>query len=432
MRKKKFLLSTAILAMALFAASCGKKTADSTEKNKASASEASSSNASPSTLTEDSPEIKELENMKVPEEPKVSEMGKITLPDIKKISVTVAPMKEVTDADVTAAINQALQQDLKTVEEPAKEGDTVNIDYSGTIDGKKFDGGTAEKQDLQLGSGQFIPGFEEQLIGKKAGEKVTVKVTFPKEYSQAPDLAGKEAEFAVTVNAVKRAPELTDQWVKDNKDTTAETVESYKDQIREQLKAKTEFRYHSTIQNDAMQQIFDEAKVEPSEKLMEYAKAYVLNAQLTQYKQYGMGAADVINMSGKSVEEFKKDAYANADSYAKQIFVMRKIADDQKIRPTDALLDSLAEAESSLTGQETNRIKLIEQYGKQVVEEAAVRNAVMEYIESQITVKEEEPSISTEIDTQNKTDKSKGTEKQSEENKETETKETKSQANEKK
>ena len=180
MRKKKFLLSTAILAMALFAASCGKKTADSTEKNKASASEASSSNASPSTLTEDSPEIKELENMKVPEEPKVSEMGKITLPDIKKISVTVAPMKEVTDADVTAAINQALQQDLKTVEEPAKEGDTVNIDYSGTIDGKKFDGGTAEKQDLQLGSGQFIPGFEDQLIGKKAGEKVTVKVTFPK------------------------------------------------------------------------------------------------------------------------------------------------------------------------------------------------------------------------------------------------------------
>ena len=420
MRKKKFLLSTAILAMALFAASCGKKTADSTEKNKASASEASSSNASPSTLTEDSPEIKELENMKVPEEPKVSEMGKITLPDIKKISVTVAPMKEVTDADVTATINQALQQDLKTVEEPAKEGDTVNIDYSGTIDGKKFDGGTAEKQDLQLGSGQ------------KAGEKLTVKVTFPKEYSQAPDLAGKDAEFAVTVNAVKRAPELTDQWVKDNKDTTAETVESYKDQIREQLKAKMEFRYHSTIQNDAMQQIFDEAKVEPSEKLMEYAKAYVLNAQLTQYKQYGMGAADVINMSGKSVEEFKKDAYANADSYAKQIFVMRKIADDQKIRPTDALLDSLAEAESSLTGQETNRIKLIEQYGKQVVEEAAVRNAVMEYIESQITVKEEEPSISTEIDTQNKTDKSKGTEKQSEESKETETKESQSKAEEKK
>ena len=426
MRKRKLFASAAILAMAIMAAACGKKT-ETKESEKASGSEVSSS-----TLTEDSPEIKELEALKVPAEPKLSEMGSITIPDLKSITVTVAPLENVTQEEVDNAIQQTLDQNPTVVDDAAKEGDTVNIDYSGSIDGKKFDGGTAEKQDLQLGSGQFIPGFEDQLIGKKAGEKVTVKVTFPKEYSQAPDLAGKEAEFAVTVNAVKRAPELTDQWVKDNKDTTAETVESYKDQIREQLKAKAEFRYHSTIQNDAMQQIFDEAKVEPSEKLMEYAKAYVLNAQLTQYKQYGMGAADVINMSGKSVEEFKKDAYANADSYAKQIFIMRKIADDQKIRPTDALLDSLAKAESSLTGQDMNRIKLIEQYGKQVVEEAAVRNAVMEYIESQITVKEEEPSISTEIDTQNKTDKSKGTEKQSEESKETETKETKSQAEEKK
>lgn len=427
MKKTKLFVSAAILAMAMMAAACGKK-AETKESEKASSSEV----ASESTLTEDSPEIKELEALKVPAEPKLSEMGSITLPDLKSITVTVEPAQTVTQEEVDDVIQRALDANPDVVDDISKEGDTVNIDYSGSIDGVKFDGGTAEKQDLQLGSGQFIPGFEDQLIGKKAGEKVTVKVTFPKEYSQAPDLAGKEAEFAVTVNAVKRAPELTDQWVKDNKDTTAETVESYKDQIREQLKAKAEFRYHSTIQNDAMQQIFDEAKVEPSEKLMEYAKAYVLNAQLTQYKQYGMGAADVINMSGKSVEEFKKDAYANADSYAKQIFIMRKIADDQKIRPTDALLDSLAKAESSLTGQDMNRIKLIEQYGKQVVEEAAVRNAVMEYIESQITVKEEEPSISTEIDTQNKTDKSKGTEKQSEESKETETKESQSKANEKK
>ena len=394
MRKKKIFAVATILAMAVFAAACGKKGAES----KASASDVKgSAAASPSTLTEDSPEIKELENMKVPEEPKVSEMGKITLPDLKSITVTVSPMENVTQEEVDSAINQALEENLTSVQDAAKEGDTVNIDYSGTINGEKFDGGTAEKQDLKLGSGQFIPGFEDQLIGKKAGDTVTVKVTFPEKYQNA-DLAGNAAEFEVKVNEVKRQPELTDEWVKNYDGTTAETVESYRDQIREQLQNRKEFAYHSEIQDQAIQQISDKTEVELSKTIQDYAKAYILNAQLNQYKQYGMGAADVINMSGKTVEQFKEDAYANADAYAKQLFIMRKIADEQNIRATDELLDELAKAESSLTGEETNRIKLIEQYGKELVEEAAIRNKVMEYIESQITVKEEEPPVETQMD----------------------------------
>ena len=394
MRKKKIFAVATILAMAVFAAACGKKGAES----KASASDVKgSAAASPSTLTEDSPELKELENMKVPEEPKVSEMGKITLPDLKSITVTVSPMENVTQEEVDSAINQALEENLTSVQDAAKEGDTVNIDYSGTINGEKFDGGTAEKQDLKLGSGQFIPGFEDQLIGKKAGDTVTVKVTFPEKYQNA-DLAGKAAEFEVKVNEVKRQPELTDEGVKNYDGTTAETVESYRDQIREQLQNRKEFAYHSEIQDQAIQQISDKTEVELSKTIQDYAKAYILNAQLNQYKQYGMGAADVINMSGKTVEQFKEDAYANADAYAKQLFIMRKIADEQNIRATDELLDELAKAESSLTGEETNRIKLIEQYGKELVEEAAIRNKVMEYIESQITVKEEEPPVETQMD----------------------------------
>lgn len=394
MRKKKILAVAAILAMAVFAAACGKKGTDS-EKNSA---EGTTEAASSSTLTEDSPEIKELENMTVPEEPKVSEMGKITLPDFKTISVTVAPMENVTQEEVDAVIQQALAESPEVVEDAAKKGDTVNIDYSGSIDGVKFDGGTAEKQDLKLGSGQFIPGFEDQLIGAKAGETVTVKVTFPEQYGNA-DLAGKAAEFEVKVNEVKREPELSDEWVKNYDGTTAETIESYRDQIREQLQNRKEFNYHSEIQDQAIQQISEKTEVELSKNFLDYAKAYILNAQLSQYKQYGMGAADVINMSGKTVEQFKEDAYANAETYAKQLFIMRKIADEQNIRATDELLDELAKAESSLTGEETNRIKLIEQYGKELVEEAAIRNKVMDYIESQIKITEEEPPIETQMDT---------------------------------
>ena len=409
MKKTKLFVSAAILAMAMMAAACGKK-AETKESEKASSSEV----ASESTLTEDSPEIKELEALKVPAEPKLPEMGSITLPDLKSITVTVEPAQTVTQEEVDDVIQRALDANPDVVDDISKEGDTVNIDYSGSIDGVKFDGGTAEKQDLKLGSGQFIPGFEDQLIGKKAGEEVTVKVTFPEEYGNE-ELAGKDAEFAVKIHEVKRPATLSDEWVKNYKETTANTIAEYREEVRKQLQTRKDFNYHSNIQELAIQQISEQAKIEPSEKLMEYAKAYLLDASLSQMKSYGLSVADIVNMSGKTVAEFKEDAYARAEDYAKQLFLMRKLAADQGIKATDALLDELAEAESSLTGEKTNRIKLIEQYGKELVEEAAIRNAVMEYVESQITVKNEESSVIFEQDAKDSTTENKSTTKAAEE-----------------
>lgn len=409
MKKTKLFVSAAILAMAMMAAACGKK-AETKESEKASSSEV----ASESTLTEDSPEIKELEALKVPAEPKLSEMGSIILPDLKSITVTVEPAQTVTQEEVDDVIQRALDANPDVVDDVSKEGDTVNIDYSGSIDGVKFDGGTAEKQDLKLGSKQFIPGFEDQLIGKKAGEEVTVKVTFPEEYGNE-ELAGKDAEFAVKIHEVKRPATLSDEWVKNYKETTANTIAEYREEVRKQLQTRKDFNYHSNIQELAIQQISEQAKIEPSEKLMEYAKAYLLDASLSQMKSYGLSVADIVNMSGKSVAEFKEEAYARAEDYAKQLFLMRKLAADQGIKATDALLDELAEAESSLTGEKTNRIKLIEQYGKALVEEAAIRNAVMEYVESQITVKNEESSVIFEQDAKDSATENKSTTKAAEE-----------------
>ena len=409
MKKTKLFVSAAILAMAMMAAACGKK-AETKESEKASSSEV----ASESTLTKDSPEIKELEALKVPAEPKLSEMGSITLPDLKSITVTVEPAQTVTQEEVDDVIQRALDANPDVVDDLSKEGDTVNIDYSGSIDGVKFDGGTAEKQDLKLGSGQFIPGFEDQLIGKKAGEEVTVKVTFPEEYGNE-ELAGKDAEFAVKIHEVKRPATLSDEWVKNYKETTANTIAEYREEVRKQLQTRKDFNYHSNIQELAIQQISEQAKIEPSEKLMEYAKAYLLDASLSQMKSYGLSVADIVNMSGKSVAEFKEEAYARAEDYAKQLFLMRKLAADQGIKATDALLDELAEAESSLTGEKTNRIKLIEQYGKELVEEAAIRNAVMEYVESQITVKNEESPVVFQQDAKDSVTENKSTTKAAEE-----------------
>ena len=409
MKKTKLFVSAAILAMAMMAAACGKK-AETKESEKASSSEV----ASESTLTEDSPEIKELEALKVPAEPKLSEMGSITLPDLKSITVTVEPAQTVNQEEVDDVIQRALDANPDVVDDISKEGDTVNIDYSGSIDGVKFDGGTAEKQDIKLGSGQFIPGFEDQLIGKKAGEEVTVKVTFPEAYGNE-ELAGKDAEFAVKIHEVKRPATLSDEWVKNYKETTANTIAEYREEVRKQLQTRKDFNYHSNIQELAIQQISEQAKIEPSEKLMEYAKAYLLDASLSQMKSYGLSVADIVNMSGKTVAKFKEEAYARAEDYAKQLFLMRKLAADQGIKATDALLDELAEAESSLTGEKTNRIKLIEQYGKELVEEAAIRNAVMEYVESQITVKNEESSVIFEQDAKDSATENKSTTKAAEE-----------------
>src|SRR5699024_2845831 len=134
-------------------------------------------------------------------------------------NLTVAKQeREVTDADVEERLNQKRNQqaELVVVEEPAKEGDTVVIDFEGFKDGVAFEGGKGENYSLELGSGSFIPGFEDQLVGAKAGDDVEVKVTFPEDY-QAEDLAGKEAIFKVKVHEVKEKelPALDDEFAKD-------------------------------------------------------------------------------------------------------------------------------------------------------------------------------------------------------------------------
>ena len=165
----------------------------------------------------------------------------VKLGDYKGISVP-KQNKRVYVADVNKELDKKREQqaELVVTEDAAKEGDTVVIDYVGTVDGKEFDGGSAKNHSLELGSGAFIPGFEDQLVGHKTGDEVTVKVTFPKEY-QASDLAGKDAEFAVTVHEVKvkEMPELDDDFAKDV-DDSVETLDELKDKIKADLKKQKE------------------------------------------------------------------------------------------------------------------------------------------------------------------------------------------------
>ena len=210
--KKRAIMISMLLVMALSVTGCSQKTATKNDDTKteetASTDDAEQTDSdSEEDTSEDSPTTAELMA-------DIDVEKCVTLGDYKGITVEKT-IQSVTDEDVQNEIDDALASYPVEVDRTAKEGDTVNIDYVGKIDGTEFDGGSDQGADLKLGSGKFIDGFEDGLIGAKKGETRTLDLTFPEDYTQ--DLAGKAVEFTVTVNAVKEPlTEPTDQWVADN------------------------------------------------------------------------------------------------------------------------------------------------------------------------------------------------------------------------
>lgn len=393
MKKNRLILTAAVAVSVMALAACGSsnKTPEATTAA-AEATEASASDtATASQLSADDPEIQALEATEVPELPKFSDMGTVKLCDLTGITVETSPKLTVDEDMVNSQIDYLRKNYLTETEDAAKEGDTVNIDFVGKMDGEAFDGGSGTSYDLVLGSGSFIDGFEDQLIGAKKGEKLEVNVTFPESYPNNPDLAGKPAVFDVTVNKVSTMPELTDQWVKDNAEdmgSKASDVASFRVEQQALLQAQVDYQYNNTIQQDALQQIVDTSEITVSDEMQKYAEDYVISQEVSTAKQYGYGLADMLNMYGMSVDDFKEEIAGYATDYAKQRMVVAAIANEQGIKSSDALIDELAAELSGLAGKEMNKIQLIEQYGGDAVKEEAVNKAVLDYVHTQVKVVE--------------------------------------------
>ena len=202
----------------------------------------------------------------------------------------------VTDDEVDAAIAQ-LQEGVARmvdVDRPVENGDTVNLDYSGSVDGVKFDGGTAQGQTLTIGSGQFIPGFEEQMVGMAVGEEKDIEVTFPEEY-HAENLAGKKAVFAVKVNGiqVKELPTLDDEFAKDVAEY--DTLEALRDAKRQELLEQAEKNAKIQKENDVVRKAVENATVEVPDAMVE--------RQIDSFLQ-DMGYR--LQMQGISLEDYLK------------------------------------------------------------------------------------------------------------------------------
>ena len=258
----------------------------------------------------------------------------VTKPEVKlgaykDLEVSVEVSKEVTDEDVDAKLENERKNlaELVVKEGAAENGDTVVIDFVGSVDGVEFDGGKGENHSLELGSGQFIPGFEDQLVGSKAGDEVEVKVTFPEDY-QATDLAGKDAVFVTKVNEVKakEVPALDDELAKDL-DDEVETLDELKAKYREELEAAKEIAFDDAVEGAALDLAVENAEiVELPAEMVEDEVHPAMNEFMGNMQRQGISPEMYFQITGTTQEDLHKQYEADADKRVKTNLVIEAVA----------------------------------------------------------------------------------------------------------
>ena len=262
----------------------------------------------------------------------------VKLGDYKNLEVSVEESKEVTDAEVDEKIERERNNlaELVLKEDAAVEGDTVVIDFVGSVDGVEFDGGKGDNFSLELGSGQFIPGFEDQLVGKKAGETVKVNVTFPEDYQSA-DLVGKDATFVTTIHEVKakEVPELDDELAKDI-DEEVETLDELKAKYRKELEATKETAYNDAVEAAAIDLAVANAEiVELPEEMIHDEVQRAMQEFMGNMQRQGISSEMYFQLTGTTEEDLRKQYEADADKRVKTNLVIEAVAKAEGFEATD-------------------------------------------------------------------------------------------------
>lgn len=273
----------------------------------------------------------------------------VELGDYKGIEVK-KQKRNVMKADVEGRLEELQKQQAELVlkDGKAEKGDTVIIDYVGTVDGKEFDGGSAQNYSLELGSGTFIPGFEDELIGHSAGEDVDVNVTFPEDY-QAKDLAGKKAIFKTKLHEVKtkELPELDDDFAKDV-DENVDTLEELKTKIHDEIKDQKKETAEENIQEEAISGAVKNAKIDDiPQAMIDTEVENQLNQYLANLRRQGIDPKLYYQMTGTSEDDLKKQFAKDAEERVKTDLVIEAIVAKEDIKPSEdeikAEIKSLAE-----------------------------------------------------------------------------------------
>lgn len=288
---------------------------------------------------------------------KVTVKPEVELGEYKGLKAEKEPT-EVTDAEVDAEIAQMRERNARIVdasEREVKDGDITNINFEGFVDGVAFDGGKGEEFDLTIGSGQFIPGFEEQIIGHKIDEEFDVNVTFPEQYVE--NLAGKAATFKVKVNSIKekQLPELDDEFAKDVSEF--DTVDELKKDIMEKKTADKERSSKEKFESDLLTQVADGIKAEiPPVMIENKAKELVQNAE-QQMAQQGLSMDIYLQYMGIAKEQYLEDAKVQAEKQVKTRLALEKIVEVEKIEVTDEDIDKEYQKYAEMYKMEVEELK---------------------------------------------------------------------------
>lgn len=254
---------------------------------------------------------------------------------------------------------QTANAELTIKEGPSLLGDTVVIDFEGFVDGKAFEGGKAENFDLELGSGQFIPGFEDQLVGKNAGEKVEVNVTFPENYVEA--LKGQQAMFKVTVHEVKgkSLPELNDEFAKTINKNDAQTLVELKKVVKEELSVEKDNNEKTRYLNLLLQEIAKTSKIEVADSVIKQEADNMKKNLIQQIEQQGLNLEQYLQLTNGTEaaldEKFSVDAKLNLDSY----LIVTEVGKREKFEVSEAELNEELEKMSKQYNMEVDKIKEI-------------------------------------------------------------------------
>ena len=272
---------------------------------------------------------------------------------IQKFAYTVS------DADVQAEIERMLDRNAKKVEitdRAAANGDIVTIDFVGTVDGVKFDGGEAEGYDLTLGSGAFIPGFEDQVVGMNIGETKDVNVTFPENY-QAESLKGKAAVFAVTLHKIqaKELPELTDEFVKEA--TGDETVAAYKEKTAARLQKDLDRRATDATENSILNAIAANTEVEIPQAMIEREIDSLVQRFEYQLMYQGLKLADYLDFLKVTEADFRSNYQAQAEANVKNQLIISHIIEAEKIEASEEEVDAKIAEQAASVEKEAEEYK---------------------------------------------------------------------------
>lgn len=266
---------------------------------------------------------------------KPSYLGEVTLPDFSKIELTNNKREEITDADIEAEIEKEREKDttyeIVKVKREAKITDKVIIDFDGYVNGEPLEGGSGQDYELILGSGSFIPGFEEKVVGHKAGQKFSIDVVFPEQYTS--ELAGKPAKFDITIKSIEEAnaPEVNDEFVVKHTKVGAKTVEEFNEEMKQRLLDKQEFMNNQNLIYQLYDKLYGECKFKPTEEALAWQFSLIIDQINQQAEQSGTNISTILTSNGGSILDGFKQVKESVPQYIETQMLMDELSKRFKV-----------------------------------------------------------------------------------------------------